>query len=355
VTAQKRPENVNSVPIMMTVLTNQELIQSGIDSTQQLEWATPGLIFGNTNGFAEPYIRGIGTVLISPGQDSPIGFYLDGVYLPFTPGLLQQFGDVARIEVLKGPQGTLYGRNTTGGAVNIITRDPEQTFSANATVSAGNLGYAKATTYVTGGLTNDLSANFSGVYTIHNGFFDVLNDAARLDNLNQFGLRGKIKYEINDSWNVLFGGSNVPLPPGVGPAFRARDTYTDVDPPPHRTASDFGSNLTVHGHMSWADFTAISGFRDDYQVSSSDGDDTSLPTLAYQAFEGGQQFTQEVQWASPGISPLQWIGGLYLLKANAFYGPVNVWSGIPISQPRNAASLEGRTRITSYAGYGQAS
>jgi iron complex outermembrane recepter protein len=242
VTAQKRPENVNSVPIMMTVLTNQELIQSGIDSTQKLEWATPGLVFGNTNGFAEPYIRGIGTDLISPGQDSPVGFYLDGVYPPFTPGLLQQFGDVARIEVLQGPQGTLYGRNTTAGAVNIITRDPEQTFSANATVSAGNLGYAKATTYVTGGLTNDLTANFSGVYTIHNGFFDVLNDAERLDSLNQFGLRGKIKYEINDSWNVLFGGDyvhkndssdtvytaifgcNVPLPPGVGPAFRARDT-----------------------------------------------------------------------------------------------------------------------------------
>jgi len=128
VTAQKRPENVNTVPIMMSVLTNQDLIQSGVDSTQQLEGATPGLVFGNTNGFAQPFIRGIGTDLIGPGQDSPVGFYLDGVYLPFTPGLLQEFGDVERVEVLKGPQGTLYGRNTTGGAVNIITRDPQQTF-----------------------------------------------------------------------------------------------------------------------------------------------------------------------------------------------------------------------------------
>ena len=373
VTAQKRPENVDTVPIVVSVLTNLDLIQTGVDSTQRLEWATPGLVFGNTNGFAEPYIRGIGTDLITPGQDSPVGFYLDGVYLPFTPSLLQQFGDISRIEVLKGPQGTLYGRNTTGGAVNIITRDPEQTFSADASVSAGNLGYAKATTYVTGSLTDELSANFSGVYTVHNGFFNVLNNGDHLDNLDQFGLRSKIKYEINDRWNVVFGGdylekhdssdtaytalvgSNTPLPPGVGPAFRAYDTYTDLDPPPHRKATDFGSNLTVHGHMSWADFTAITGFRDDYLESSSDGDGTSLPLEAYQAVEGEQQFTQEAQLASSGSSPLQWIAGLYFLKANAFFGPVNVWVGVPITDPANAAVLEGRTRISSYAGYGQAS
>jgi iron complex outermembrane recepter protein len=373
VTAQKRPENVNTVPIVMTVLTNEDLIQTGVNSTQQLEWATPGLVFGNTNGFAQPYIRGIGTDLIGPGQDSPVGFYLDGVYLPFTTSLLQQFGDIARIEVLKGPQGTLYGRNTTGGAINIITRDPEQTFSADASVSAGNLGYAKAETYVSGGLTNDLSANFAGVYTIHNGFGNVLNNADHVDNLNQFGLRGKIKYDINDSWDVLFGGdyahrndtsncvctallgSDIPHAPGVGPTFRARDTYTDIDPPPYQTATDFGSNLTVRGHMSWADFTAITGFREDYLVSVSDGDLTSLPTLAYQSSEGEQEFTQEVQWTSYGSSALQWIGGLYFLKANAFDGPVSVWSGMPITDPTNAALLDGRTRISSYAGYGHAS
>ncbi|HUA23649.1 MAG TPA: TonB-dependent receptor plug domain-containing protein [Steroidobacteraceae bacterium] len=372
VTAQKRAENADTVPIVMTVLTNQDLIQTGVDSTQQLEWATPGLVFGNTNGFAQPYIRGVGSDLITPGQDSPVGFYLDGVYLPFTSGLLQQFGDISRIEVLKGPQGTLYGRNTTGGAINIITRDPQQAFSADASVSAGNLGYAKATTYVTGGLADGLSANFAGVYTIHNGFVDVLNDGGHLDNLDQFGVRGKIKYQINDSWDVLFGGdyvrkndssdavytglvgSQLPLPPGVGPAFRPYDTYTDLDPPPQRTATDSGINLTVHGHMSWADFTAITGFRDDYMISSSDGDGTSLPLYAYQAYAGEQQFTQELQWASPGSSPLQWIGGLYFLKANAFDGPVNVWANVPIMEPANVAVLDGRTRISSYAAYGQA-
>ena len=107
--------------------------------------------------------------------------------------------------------------------------------------------------------------------------------------------------------------------------------------------------------MDWADFTGISGFRDDYLVSSSDGDGTSLPLYAYQAYEGEQQFTQELRLISTGSSPLQWIGGLYFFKANAFEGPVNVWASVPIMDPANTAVLDGRTRISSYAAYGQVS
>jgi iron complex outermembrane recepter protein len=373
VTAQKRTEDVATVPIVISVLSNQELVQSGINNTQDLEWGVPGLVFGNTNGFAEPYLRGIGTDLITPGQESPIGFYLDGVYLPLPTDLLQQFDDISRIEVLKGPQGTLYGRNTTGGAVNIITRDPQQDFSADATLSAGDRGYAKAVTYVTGALTDALSANFSGIYTAHNGFVDVVNTGDHLDNLDQYGLRGKLLYTLNSAWNVLWGadylekhdtsdtvytalvGSNLPLPPGVGPSFQPYNTYTNLDPTPHRYSTDFGSNMTVRGQLGWANFTSITGFRDDSFTSLSDGDATTLQLLAYASIEGEQQFTQEFQLASNGSSPLQWLGGLYYLRATVFDGPVAVWSGIPVSDTPNAADLTGRGHITSYAGYGQVS
>jgi iron complex outermembrane recepter protein len=240
-------------------------------------------------------------------------------------------------------------------------------------LSAGNLGYAKASTYVTGGLTDQLSANLAGVYTIHNGFVNVLDNGRRSDDLNQFGLRSKLKYEIGDGWDVLLGadylrkndstdavysalaGSQMAPPAGVGPSFRAYSTYTDLDPLPHRWATDYGANLTVRGRMGWADFTAISGYRDDYLISSTDGDGTSLPTYAYQAYEGERQVSQELQLTSSGASPLQWIGGLYLLKASAYEGPVNVWSGVPITVRPNAAMLDGKTRISSYAAYGQAS
>lgn len=373
VTAQKRPESIDTVPIVVTALTHEDLSRLGAFTTQQLEWTIPGLVFGNTNGYAEPYIRGIGTDLITPGQESPVGFYLDGVYLPFISSLLQEFGAISRVEVLKGPQGTLYGRNTTGGAVNIITRDPERAFSADASVSAGNHGYAQATTYVTGGISDRLSANFAGVYTAHDGFYRVLNTGRHLDSLNQLALQGKIKYQINDLWYVLFGGdylhkhdssdtaftalagSNRPLPAGVGPSFRAYEIYTELEPPPHRRATDFGSNLTVRGHMAWADFTSITGFRDDYLAASTDGDGTSLSWYAYQAGLGEQQFTQEVQVTSYGPTRLQWIGGLYYLEANAFEAPVDVWSDTAITNPPNAAVLYGRTHISSYAAYGQAS
>jgi iron complex outermembrane recepter protein len=162
----------------------------------------------------------------------------------------------------------------------------------------------------------------------------VLNNGGHLDNLDQYGLRGKIKYQISDSWDVLFGGDyenkndssdtvysallgSDALPPGSQAApFGSRNLYTILDPPPFRTATDFGSNLTVHGHMGWADFTGITGFREDYFTSLSDGSETLLPLLAYQSFDGEQQFTQELQLTSAGSSPLQWIGGLCFLQGN---------------------------------------
>jgi iron complex outermembrane receptor protein len=373
VTAQKRSENVNSVPISISVLTNQDLVVAGVNGTQQLELATPGLVFGDTNGFAQPYIRGIGTDLISPGQESPVGFYLDGVYLPFTSGLLQQFGDISRVEVLKGPQGTLYGRNTTGGAVNIITRDPEQTFTADAAVEAGNLGYAKGTAYVAGGIVGNLTGSLAGVYTIHNGFFDALNTGQRLDTLNQYGLRNKFKYEFNDAWSAVFSadythkndssdsvftalyGNDLGLPKTLGPAFTPFDTYTNLDPHPARIATDYGTNLTIRGHLPGVDLTSITGFRDDYLYSTADGDSTALALLEYKSELSSQSLTQEFQVASSDVSALQWIAGAYLLKGAAGFGPVDVWAGVPDTDPPNAGLLLGRTRITSYALFGQAS
>jgi iron complex outermembrane receptor protein len=371
VTAQKRAENVNSVPISISVLTSQDLVQSGVTGTQELELATPGLVFGDTNGFAQPYIRGIGTDLISPGQESPVGFYLDGVYMPFTSSLIQEFGDIERVEVLKGPQGTLYGRNTTGGAINIITRDPEQQFTADASVTAGNLGYGKATAYVAGGLTDALSASVSAVYTIHNGFFDVLNTGEHLDTLNQFGFRNKFKYVFNDNWSAVFSadythkndssdsvftalvGNDIGLPASLGPAFVPRDTYTDFHP--RRIATDYGTSLTVRGSLPWFDFTSITGFRDDYLESTADGDSSALPLLAYASDLASQSLSQEFQLASNGKSPLQWLAGAYLLKGDASFGPVDVWTDEEPTGTPNAGLLLGRTRITSYAGFGQVS
>jgi iron complex outermembrane recepter protein len=371
VTAQKRAENVNSVPISISVLTNQDLVQTGVTGTEQLELATPGLVFGDTNGFAQPYIRGIGTDLISPGQESPVGFYLDGVYLPFTSSLVQEFGDIERIEVLKGPQGTLYGRNTTGGAINIITRDPEQQFTADASVTAGNLGYGKASAYVAGALTDRLSASVSAVYTIHNGFFNVLNTGQHLDTLNEYGVRNKLKYVFNDDWSAVFSadythksdssdsvftalvGNDIGLPASIGPSFVPRDTYTDLDPHPLRVATDYGSSLTVHGTLPGVAVTSITGFRDDYLFSTADGDSTALPLLAYESALGSQSFTQEFQFASTAHSPLQWLAGAYLLKGDASFGPVDVWAGVPTTESPNAGLLLGRTRITSYALFGQ--
>jgi iron complex outermembrane receptor protein len=201
VTAQKRPENVNTVPIVMTVLANQDLIQSGIGSTQEIEWRTPGLVFGNTNGFAQPYIRGIGTDLLSPGQDSPVGFYLDGVYLPLTSSLLQQFGDISRVEVLKGPQGTLYGRNSTAGAVNLITNNPTDTFGTGASVEVGNYSLVRTEAELNVPLFTGLDFRTAFFDAQHSGYMS--NGGADEDDV---GARAKLLWRPVDEVSLLLIG-----------------------------------------------------------------------------------------------------------------------------------------------------
>jgi iron complex outermembrane receptor protein len=128
VTAQRRAEDLQTVPIALTALSAQALASQGITDTQKLELVTPGLVFSTFNGAGQPYVRGIGADQLSVGGASAVAIYVDGVYRPTVYALNQDFFDVERVEVLKGPQGTLYGRNTTGGAINILTRDPAAGF-----------------------------------------------------------------------------------------------------------------------------------------------------------------------------------------------------------------------------------
>ncbi|HLY59017.1 MAG TPA: TonB-dependent receptor [Stellaceae bacterium] len=375
VTAEKRAENINDVPISITALSPGQLASSVVLSTQQLEIVTPGLVFGDTNGFAQPYLRGIGTDLISPGQESPVAFYLDGVYLPFSSSLLQEFGDIERVEVLKGPQGTLYGRNTTAGAVNIITKDPGPGFTESASLSYGSYNYVKGVGYVAGGLTEQISASLSVIGVHRDGLFKILNTGDDADTLDEKGLRGKVKFAPNADWSFVVSGdwlekddssggvfteivgNNIPglSSPATGPTSTPFKTYTDLTPEPHRLGHDWGFNLTSRGHFDWADLTAITGYRRDTMFSSADGDNTALPLLAFASDLGSKSFTQELQLASNDQSSrLQWLAGLYYLNGSATFGPVDVWAGTPITAAP-AEIIYGASDIENYSAFGQAS
>src|ERR1700730_3432421 len=138
VTAQRREENIQRVPIAVSAATAEQLRSAGITDTSQLAEVVPGLDFTYTAGSTEVRIRGVGTTGFGPGIENPTAVYLDGVYLAGQAGSLFSLANVERVEVLKGPQGTLFGRNATGGLVQIITPDPKFQTEGMARVTYGN-------------------------------------------------------------------------------------------------------------------------------------------------------------------------------------------------------------------------
>src|SRR5690606_8865576 len=137
VTAQKRAENMQDVPISVTAVTSDALTTAGVSNIESLAAIVPGITITRQSAAALIYLRGIGTTGGQSGQEGAVATFVDGVYQPSMSGSTFSFNNIERIEVLKGPQGTLYGRNATGGAVNVITHDPSFEPTAEAGIAVG--------------------------------------------------------------------------------------------------------------------------------------------------------------------------------------------------------------------------
>jgi iron complex outermembrane receptor protein len=131
VTANKRAENIQDVPITITAVSGEALADSGVKSLQDLTTLVSGYVGPGDIGFQSPHLRGVGSQVSSPGLENSVALYVDGIYIGATSPALLRLNNVAQIEVLKGPQGTLFGRNTTGGLVHVQTRNPSQDFEAS--------------------------------------------------------------------------------------------------------------------------------------------------------------------------------------------------------------------------------
>jgi iron complex outermembrane receptor protein len=153
VTAQKRSETAQNVPVAITSLSMGRLSTAGISDTTELAQLTPSLSFNtNLGGFGQPRIRGIGTTATGPGIENPVATYVDGVYIGSSTGAIFALADVQQVDVLKGPQGTLFGRNATGGVIQVTTLKPTEELHANAQLTYGNYNTYGGSAYLSGGL-----------------------------------------------------------------------------------------------------------------------------------------------------------------------------------------------------------
>jgi iron complex outermembrane receptor protein len=204
VTAQKQEENIQNVPITIAVLGGEDLKSSGIDTQRALAMATPNVTVNTNANYVAPYIRGIGTQYANPGLEPSVAAYFNDVYLSRPSAGLMSFHDIERVEVLKGPQGTLYGRNTTGGAIRVITKDPTENFEAGIGGTIGNYGTKKVDFYVSGPLTDTLQGRISGMTDKNDGWIKNINDGPDMQNRDLQFIHGKLHWEPSDQFTVAF-------------------------------------------------------------------------------------------------------------------------------------------------------
>jgi iron complex outermembrane recepter protein len=212
VTAQKRSERLQDVPVTISALSTADLARNNVQAARDLPSVVSGLVWSNQGAWIEPNIRGVYTNVAAIGSGSPIAIYLDGIYQPSQSGTIFDLPDVSRIEVLKGPQGTLFGRNATGGAITIYTKDPSFTTTGSFDVSAGaytgsdvqTAGHYNVKGYISGPLIADtLAGSLSASYDDTDGYLTNDVNGSRAGKIQSSVIRGKLLWKISDSAQIV--------------------------------------------------------------------------------------------------------------------------------------------------------
>ena len=204
VTAQGRTQLLSDVPVAISAVNAETLQNSGANDIRQLNQVAPSLLVSSTgseaNGSAR--IRGIGTVGDNPGLESSVPVFIDGVYRSRSGIGLNELGEIDRVEVQRGPQGTLGGRNSSAGLISIYSKKPSFTFGGSGELTYGNFDFMRAATSFTGPITEQLAFRVDGVYVKRDGFYTDDQNGRDVNNRDRYFLRGQLLFEPSDALSV---------------------------------------------------------------------------------------------------------------------------------------------------------
>jgi outer membrane receptor protein involved in Fe transport len=204
VTAQGRSQLLSDVPVAISAVNAETLQNSGANDIRQLNQVAPSLLVSSTgseaNGSAR--IRGIGTVGDNPGLESSVPVFIDGVYRSRSGIGLNELGEIDRVEVQRGPQGTLGGRNSSAGLISIYSKKPEFNFGANGEITYGNYDFLRFTGSVTGPISETIAARLDGVYVQRDGFYRDTTNNTDVNDRDRYFLRGQILFEPTDALSI---------------------------------------------------------------------------------------------------------------------------------------------------------
>lgn len=383
VTSQKRTERLIDVPISVTNVGQEELKQRGVKKLQDISEIAPNIsMTGGKNFNAKITIRGVGANSRNIGFDSRVGVYIDGVYLGQSPAVNQGLVDLERVEVLRGPQGTLFGKNTIAGAINLISQEPIDEFEGSVNINAGsnnlreyNLklnvplgeataakvflnkseedGYMKNTYLNTkpGGqdslagrvnliseLSDNLRLSFSGDYS--------KQDLTAFSDMGMTPIFGGTGHPFDGMLEAIYGDVLGGTADSKYENYQDRDVFEDI--------TIWGSSLTLDYDMDndFA-FKSITAYRDTSIDTAIDSDHSYVDWLHTPYTDAYQQTSQEFQLISPDGRDFKYILGAYLFSLDsttvraAIGGPEIAWAGIDPSSP--VVSIDGKVDTSSYA------
>jgi iron complex outermembrane receptor protein len=331
VTAQRRSENLQSVPLAVTAVSAESLTAAGVTHTQALQAVVPGLVINQVGGASGIYLRGVGTRVAFAGLEPSTATYQDGRYISGQTGSLFELMDVERVEVLRGPQGVLYGRNATSGAVRVITKDVSDDLEGYVSGAYGNYDAIELRGTVNLPVSERFGVRVAGLLHERDGFVDNHFDGGR-DELNDRDIRmvrAKAKWAITpdvtarltfDHWRQrdAAGLATVVLPPReLARSIVTRGGRTGTSPDDAYTAlqgaQDQKTNageFRLDADIGFADLALISTYERNTSDYPFDYDGTeAIDTDVLETYERHRTFSQEIQLISRDTGKFEWLFG----------------------------------------------
>jgi outer membrane receptor protein involved in Fe transport len=379
VTAQRREESAQSVGIAMSVLSGQSLADKSIAYVNDLQNAVPSLQVEPAFGSSQPQfrLRGVGFIDYTSNNTSPVGVSLDGVAFALPIQTQGQLFDIDRVEVLRGPQGTLYGRNTTGGEINFISNRPTAETHAGVSLEYGSHNEVNAEGFVSGTIAPDLTGRLS-VATEQGGAWQrnrVTGES--LGDKDKVAVRGQLQWNPSEALNFRLGLhwaqdksdeqglyllKPFPFIPGGPPPLLPADTSRYVtgwalnptfakliginaDSKPGLNNSNNGADLTADVDFGGAKLTSITAYNKLIRREYGDWDATQFDDSDEYLNSDLNVFSQELRLASTGTGPFQWVTGVFYsnedLHENFYSDLTNRLGGIAVTTYEQVANSIG--------------
>lgn len=378
VTAQKRSQSLQKVPLAVTAFGSAELEARGLMNVADIATLTPGLSLNANAGVVLPILRGVGNPSNAAGNESSVAVYLDGIYFTRLSAGFFSLANIERVEVLKGPQGTLFGRNSSGGVVQIVTPDPSHDQTIKGQLTYANRDTVEGNFYAGTGLTDRLAIDISFAGRSQgDGYGRNITTGNRFTYSDYAVVRSKLLWEPTDTTKVVLTGfygstkdsqlgntypgtiggyQSAPFVPRTNVGFY--NTSQDLDN--FLKVETVGGSLRVDQDLGFANLASISSYVKNKERGGVDGDYSERPDFYGLIPATTRQYTQEIQLSSNAGSAVDWIGGFFYYNATSGYEPFGIEGGSSIpgdiagDDIINQISFFSKQRAKSYAGYGQA-